>query len=78
MTKRLCISVSDDDASFLEIMQLSPSGLLKQRIMQIKEDSTNYKNMIAEREKAIKFLGDEVRRLNEIIEKNGILEQKNN
>ena len=78
MTKRLCISVSDDDAFFLDSMHLSPSGLLKQRILQIKEDSTNYKNMLNERENAIVKLNEHIQKLNTEIEnlKNGTVQQE--
>lgn len=77
MTRRLCISVTDEEAEFLESMQLSPSGLLKQRILEIKRDSTNYKNMIAERERAISVLQNKIFELNEIIERQAKTIEKN-
>jgi len=46
MTKKLCISVTDDEDAFLKSMDLSPTGLLKQRIAEVKQNSLNYQKKL--------------------------------
>lgn len=73
MVVRLCISISELDKDFLDVMQLSPSGLLKQRIEQIRKDSSNYQNMLEIREKAIINLQSKVNEYSQLLTKNGII-----
>lgn len=73
MVKRLCISVTDEDAEFLDLMQLSPSGICKQRIEQIKQDSSNYQNKLKALEGARDALQKRVLELDELLTKHGIV-----
>jgi len=73
MVKRLCISVSDEDAEFLEIMQLSPSGICKQRIEEIKRDSANYQNKLKALEGAREVMAKKIAEYDALLTQNGIV-----
>lgn len=73
MTKIISISVSDADKEFLELMELSPSGLFKQKVAEVREISFNYNEKLKVRENAIMRLNEEISKLNAIIEKHGIV-----
>jgi hypothetical protein len=42
MTKIISISVSDADKVLIDDMELSPSGLFKQKMQEIRDNSFNY------------------------------------
>lgn len=73
MVKRLCISVSDEDAEFLEVMHFSPSGLIKQRIEEIKRDSANYQDKVKALEGARAALQKLVQDYDKLLTENGII-----
>lgn len=53
MTVIRSISVTDEEDAFLNLLNLSPTGLLKQRIAQVKEDSDNFQKKVLEFEAKI-------------------------
>lgn len=42
MTKIISISITDDDKALIDDMELSPSGLFKQKMQEIRDNSFNY------------------------------------
>lgn len=54
MTKIISISITEEEKAFLELMDLSPTGLFKQRIEQVKRDSSNYQKKLLELEEIIR------------------------
>jgi len=73
MVKRLCISVTDEDAEFLDLMQLSPSGICKQRIEEIKRDSRNYQDKLKMLEGARDALQKKIAEYDKLLTDNGII-----
>jgi len=73
MVKRLCISVSDEDADFLDLMQLSPSGICKQRIEEIKRDSKNYQDKLKALEGAREVMARKIAEYDKLLTENGII-----
>lgn len=71
MVKIISISLTETEKKFLDDMELSPTGLFKQKLKEVMENSYNYQNKLEVREAAIL-------RLNKIIqeyaEKYGVLE----
>ncbi len=54
MTKIRSISVSDEEDAFIELLNLSPSGIFKQRLAEIKQNSDNFAKQVLEFEQKIK------------------------
>lgn len=73
MVKRLCISISDEDFAFIDIMQLSPSGIFKQRLDQIRKDSANYQDKLKALEGARDVLQQKVMDYDRLLTENGIV-----
>lgn len=73
MTKIRSISLTDEEDAFLELLNLSPTGLLKQRIAQVKEDSDNFKQKVLEYEAKIKKYQDLLYEANQKLEKGGLI-----
>jgi len=73
MVKRLCISVTDEDAEFLDVMQLSPSGICKQRIEEIKRDSRNYHDKLKILEGARDAMAKKIAEYDKLLTENGII-----
>lgn len=69
MVKIISISVSDEHKKILDDMELSPSGLFKQRMEQLKDESQIYNQKIEQFQRAIKFLGNEINQRNLEIDK---------
>jgi len=46
MTKIISISVSDYDKLLIDTMELSPSGLFKQKCQEIRDNSRNYESKL--------------------------------
>lgn len=63
------VSVSEEDHEFMEEFKLSPSGLLKQRIDQIKEfhNKSSYPRIL-QLEATIKFLNDKLQEANDNVQ----------
>jgi len=76
MVHRICISVSDEHMKLIDDMQLSPSGLFKQRMEDLKEESYNFNRKIdllqASRDAMQKTIDD----LNKKLEEHGILAEE--
>jgi len=69
MTKIISISVSDEHKKLLDDMELSPSGLFKQRMEQIKEDSFNYNNKMNLLQRAREAMEKEMQNINSELDK---------
>lgn len=77
MVKIISISVSDEHKKILDDMELSPSGLFKQRMEQLKQESSIYNQKIEQMQQAIGNLGKEVNNRQELIEKYEEILKKN-
>lgn len=82
MTQRLCVSVPDDMAKYLEEnTDLIPSRILQEGIKQIKDIKETFKQerehlqlKVTVREEAIQKLNNEIMRLNKLLDENGIVQ----
>lgn len=78
MTKIISISLADGDKEFLELMELSPSGLMKQKIDDVKKNSINYQNKIAIYEQTILKLRKLLEEYSNFLDSKGLLSEINN
>lgn len=80
MVKIISISVSDEHKKILDDMELSPSGLFKQRMEQLKQESEIYNQKLEQLQAAIGAYGKlvnekntEIETLQGLLRKNGII-----
>jgi len=76
MVKRLCISVSDEDAEFIGVNKISPSSMLQQEIQRLREYDAGRKELLLKiqvREEAIIRLNERIMQMQEKID---VLEKK--
>lgn len=83
MVKRLCISLSDEDAIWLEENKQSPSKIIQSEIKRIKEvtqtaaqEIKGLQQDLIKRENAILNLNKYIYELQDQLEKKNVLEQK--
>lgn len=77
MVKQLCISVSDEHKLLIDDMGFSPSGLFKQRMEQVKQESENYNAKIDILKASIEKSNARVTKLYDFLDKKGLLEEFN-
>ena len=73
MTRIISISMTDADKLLIDDMELSPSGLFKQKIQEVRDNSFNYANKMGNLQKVVKEL-TELLHLEQ--EKNVVLQEK--
>lgn len=83
MVKRLCISLSDEDAQWLDENNESPSKLIQDEIKRIRAISQTYSQQLQDmqmkvqvREEALLKLNQKIMDLQEVLDKNGIVLEK--
>lgn len=69
MVKVISISLSDADKKLLDDMELSPSGLFKQKMQDVRENSYNFETRIKILEGNILNLQNRIRLMYEYLEK---------
>ncbi len=74
MVKRLCISVPDEDAEYIEVNNISPSSFLQQEIQRMREYDAGRKDLLMKiqvREEHIVKLNQKIMELQEKIDSTG-------
>lgn len=59
------VSITQEDDAIITGLGLSLSGILRQKIQEIRENSQNWKNLLLQREETIEKLVKEIQRLHE-------------
>jgi len=75
MAKIISISLSEEDKKLLDVMQLSPSGLMKQKLFEVRENASNYQKLISEKDQAIERLLKLNRKLLEFVESKNLSDE---
>lgn len=80
MVKRLCISLSDEEAEWLEMNKMSPSRLLQDEIKRVREVSQTYQEIVKDLQMKIEVREEHILKLNnkimEMGEKIDVLEKE--
>ncbi len=75
MVRILSVSVSEEDKVMLDDMELSPSGLLKQKLGEVRQNSLNFKNRVLDLEQNIAKLQELSKQAYAFIERHGLSDE---
>jgi len=75
MSNIISVSITSEQASFIEEMDLSPSKLLQARIDEIQESNKVNVKQIQDRERKIAFLMETINKQRDFIEAKGLMNE---